>query len=82
MERKYVEARTALMALYGQGARFVLHCEISSRGARTIANEIERGGKASPWEKFAKEIVEGALSRVDPSGWGAPTVRVKCSNEP
>jgi hypothetical protein len=76
-----VEARAALMAFYGQGTRFVLHSKVISHGARTIANEIKRGGKASPWEEFAKEVIEGALSRADPSGWGG-TDSVKSANEP
>ncbi len=70
MQRKYVEARTALVAFYGQGTRFMLHSKVISHGARTIANEIKRGGKAFPWEEFTKEVIEGALSRADPSGWG------------
>lgn len=81
MERKYVEACTALMAFYGQGTRFVLHGKVISDGARTIANEIECGGKAFHWEERMKEVIEGALSRADPSGWGG-TDSVKSANEP
>lgn len=67
MHRKYVEAHTALMAFYCQGTCFMLHSEVISHRARTITNEIESGGKAFPWEEFAKEVVEGVLSRADPS---------------
>jgi hypothetical protein len=69
------------MAFYGQGTCFVLHSKIISHGARTIANEIKCGGKPFPWEEFAKKVVEGALSRADPSGWGA-TKSIKSANEP
>jgi hypothetical protein len=69
------------MAFYGQGTGFVLHSEVISHGARTIANEIKRGGKAFHWEEFMKEVIEGALSRADPSGWGG-TDSAKSVNEP
>jgi hypothetical protein len=69
------------MAFYGQGARVVLHSEVISHGARTIANEIKCGGKAPSWEEFVKEVIEGALSRADPSGWGG-TDSFKSANEP
>jgi len=69
------------MAFCGQGTRFVLHSEVISHGARTIANEIKRGGETFPWEQFVKEVIEGALSRADPSGWGG-TDSVKSANEP
>lgn len=69
-----MEARTTLVAFYGQGTRFVLHSKVISHGTRTIANEIKRGGKAFLWEEFAKEVIESALSRADPLGWEAPTV--------
>jgi hypothetical protein len=76
-----VEARTALMTFYGQGSRFVLHSKVISYRARTIANEIKCGGEASSWEEFVKEVVEGALSGADPSGWGGID-SVKSANEP
>lgn len=69
------------MAFYGQGTRFVLHSKVISHGARTIANEIKRGGKAPPWDEFVKEVIECALSRADPSGW-AGSDSVKPANEP
>jgi hypothetical protein len=75
-----VEARTALTAFNGQGTRYELHSKVISHGARTIANEIKRGRKDSPWQEFAKEVIEGALSRADPSGWG-DTDSVKSTNE-
>jgi hypothetical protein len=52
------------MAFYGQGTGFMLHSKVISHGARTIPNEIKRGGKASPREEFAEEVIEGALSRA------------------
>ena len=69
------------MTFYGQGTRFVLHSEIISHGTGTIANEIKRRGKSFPWEEFVKEVIEGVLSRADPSGWGG-TDSVKSANEP
>ena len=71
------------MAFYSQGTRFrvVLHSKVISHGARMIVNEIKRGGKAFHWEELMKEVIEGALSRADPSGWGG-TDSVKSTNEP
>jgi hypothetical protein len=69
------------MAFYGQGTRFVLHGKVISHGARTIANEIKRRGKTFHWKKFMEEVIEGPLSRADPSGWGG-TDSVKSANEP
>ncbi len=69
------------MAFYGQGTSFVLHSKVISHGPRAIASEIKRWGKAFPWEEFVKEVIEGALSRVDPSGWG-DTSDIKSANEP
>ena len=48
----------------------MLHSKVISHGARTIADEIKCGGESLPWEEFTKEVIEGALSRVDPSGCG------------
>jgi hypothetical protein len=72
MQREYVEARTALVAFYGEGTRFVLHCKVISHRARTIANEIKRRGKAFHWEEFVKKVIEGALSILQVGE--APTV--------
>ncbi len=69
------------MAFYGQRTRFVLHSEVSSHGARAIANKAECAGKPLLWEEFVKEIVEGALFRADPSGLRG-YYSVRSTNEP
>ena len=65
-----MEAGTALVAFDSQWTRLVLHGEVISHRTRPIANEIKRGREASRLEEFAKEVIEGALSRANPSGWG------------
>jgi hypothetical protein len=64
-----VEAGTALVAFDGQWARFVLHRKVIPHRTRAIANEVKRGRKAFVLEELVKEVIEGALSRADPSGW-------------
>jgi hypothetical protein len=70
MQRKYVKASAALMALYCQWTGFMLHRKVIPYRARAIANEIECRGKPFLLEKFVEKIIESALSRVDLSGWG------------
>ena len=60
---------TALVAFYGQWTRFVLHRKVVPHRTRAIANEIKRGRKAPTLKELVKKVIEGALSRVDPSGW-------------
>lgn len=80
MQREYVEAGAALVALDGQCAGFVLHGEIVPHRTRAIADEVERGRKAFSLKEFMKEIVEGALPRTDPSGRDPRSCTV--ANEP
>jgi hypothetical protein len=68
MQRKYMEAGAAFVALDGQGTSFMLHSEVIPQSTRAIANEVEGGGKAFRLKEFTKEIIEGALFRADPSG--------------
>ena len=69
MQGEYVEPGTALVAFYGQWTRFVLHRKVVPHRTRAIANKIKRGRKAPALKEFAKKVIEGALSRADPSGW-------------
>jgi len=48
----------------------MLHRKVIPHRARAIANEVECRGKPFLLEKFVKKIIEGALSRANPSGWG------------
>ena len=68
MQREYVEAGAALVALDGQCAGFVLHGKIIPHSTRAIADEVKGGRKAFSLKEFTKEIIEGALPRTDPSG--------------
>ena len=68
MQRKYVEARAALMALDSQRPSFMLHRKVVPHGTRAIANEVKRGRKALLLKEIMKEIIQSALSRVDASG--------------
>jgi hypothetical protein len=77
MQRKYVEAGTALMAFYSQWTRFMLHRKVIPHRTRAIANEVKRRGKASLLEEFAKEVIKGALSRVDALQVGRDTAVVR-----
>ena len=60
-----MKAGTALVAFYCQWTRFVLHRKVIPDRTRAIANEVKRRGEASILEEFAKEVIEGALSRAD-----------------
>jgi hypothetical protein len=68
MQRDDVEAGATLVALDSQRPSFMLHSEVVPHSTRAIANEVKRGRKGPPLEEVMKEIIEGALSRVDPSG--------------
>jgi len=62
-----VEAGAALVALDGQRPSFVLHGEVVPHGTRAIANEVKCRGKILLLKEVVEKIIEGALSRVDPS---------------
>ena len=68
MQREYVEAGAALVALDGQRPSFMLHRKIVPHSTRAIANEVERRRKILLLKEVMEEVVERALSRVDPSG--------------
>jgi hypothetical protein len=57
------------VAFYGQRTRFMLHRKVIPHRTRAITNEIKRGRKASTLKELVKKVIEGALSRADPSGW-------------